>query len=239
MGYRPTGRVQSDYYVRARHYSSLASQWTTIDLLWPELEPHVYSGAGPATALDPMGLTATSTGCSCCCPTGIKIRNWKPLNRWRKHDVYGHSFDVHWGYSYHPVGPNKPSGHCSLQWWERTNMHRSPNELPDHWCDQYDYQHGSPLFKPWDHRERPRKGAPRHPPVLTDVPNLGLADYLRDPLVRRQLCFRIAIWKSPGCNCPRAAMKATAIQVLVGSYGAGKCRKFETPFDNIGYCRFP
>ena len=84
-GYRFSGLVQSDVYVRARHVTSNQGQWTTVDPLWPS-EPS-YGYLQPVTKLDPTGLSVTlgisylSGGfyeCACHIPTldCSKIAQW-------------------------------------------------------------------------------------------------------------------------------------------------------------------
>jgi RHS repeat-associated protein len=55
LGYRPTGRAQSDYYVRARHYGSAPGRWTTVDPLWPGEVPYTLVGNSPLSVVDPSG----------------------------------------------------------------------------------------------------------------------------------------------------------------------------------------
>jgi RHS repeat-associated protein len=55
LGYRETGRRQSDVYVRARHYGSAAGRWTTPDRLWPTRPAYGYGRQSPAVATDPTG----------------------------------------------------------------------------------------------------------------------------------------------------------------------------------------
>lgn len=56
LGYRETGRRQSDYYVRARHYGSMPGMWSTKDSLWSLAPAYAYVGGAPAVSTDPSGM---------------------------------------------------------------------------------------------------------------------------------------------------------------------------------------
>jgi RHS repeat-associated protein len=55
-GYRRTGRIHQDIYVRARHASTAEGRWTTVDPLWAEELAYVYVGGNTTTLDDPSGL---------------------------------------------------------------------------------------------------------------------------------------------------------------------------------------
>lgn len=59
-GYRGTGLTSSSHYVRARHYSKISGNWTTIDILWPEEMAYGYAGCNPLLLFDPTGEAACS-----------------------------------------------------------------------------------------------------------------------------------------------------------------------------------
>ncbi len=56
-GYRATTLPSAGHYVRMRHFSSTAAQWTSGDELWPREGPYLYSRCNPATLSDMSGLT--------------------------------------------------------------------------------------------------------------------------------------------------------------------------------------
>ena len=58
LGYRETGRRQSEAYVRARHYGTTAGVWTTTDPLWPLRAASSYVAGSPVALADPSGLGA-------------------------------------------------------------------------------------------------------------------------------------------------------------------------------------
>jgi RHS repeat-associated protein len=55
LGYRSTGMLRSEYYVRARHYGTQEGQWTTIDRHWPGEPSHIYVRCSPVRFTDPSG----------------------------------------------------------------------------------------------------------------------------------------------------------------------------------------
>jgi len=74
-GYRAAGLSYVTHYIRRRHFTSTASQWTTADLLWPAEVPYGYVDGRTITISDPNGLM----GAPCCTPNAIifnKIRTW-------------------------------------------------------------------------------------------------------------------------------------------------------------------
>ena len=54
-GYRATGQVQAEVYVRARHYGQLSGRWTSVDRLWPDQAPYAYSEGSPTMGVDSSG----------------------------------------------------------------------------------------------------------------------------------------------------------------------------------------
>jgi RHS repeat-associated protein len=56
QGYRKNDVSYSEFYVRARTYTSVAGCWTTADPLWPTERAYAYVSARPTKATDPSGL---------------------------------------------------------------------------------------------------------------------------------------------------------------------------------------
>ncbi len=54
-GYRGTGLSASSHYVRARHYSSIAAQWISIDRLWPYQRSYSYGDGRVTFSIDFFG----------------------------------------------------------------------------------------------------------------------------------------------------------------------------------------
>lgn len=71
LGYRPTGRTQSDYYVRARHLGAAAGRWTTVDRHWPWQPAYGYVRSAPSTFVDYTGAQPSRTGGAPSLPTTI------------------------------------------------------------------------------------------------------------------------------------------------------------------------
>jgi RHS repeat-associated protein len=59
IGYQPTGRERSEYYVRARHYGTEEGRWTTVDIL---LGQYTYASASVVGHVDPSGLIDYALG---------------------------------------------------------------------------------------------------------------------------------------------------------------------------------
>ena len=59
QGYRKTSRKFSDFYVRARHYSSAEGRWTTRDPIGEAGGINLYGfvGNNPVSYVDPLGLS--------------------------------------------------------------------------------------------------------------------------------------------------------------------------------------
>jgi RHS repeat-associated protein len=88
QGYRQTGRKFSDFYVRARHYSSEEGRWTTKDPIGlddGDVVLYVYVGGRPTLLLDPEGLRGCKTPEPCCTAEAIEKHFAKlpcPLGSW-------------------------------------------------------------------------------------------------------------------------------------------------------------
>ncbi len=68
-GYRATTLPSASHYVRRRHYSGTAAQWTTADPRWPGEPPTAYAQGRPASQADPSGTVCTPmpvTNQGCC-----------------------------------------------------------------------------------------------------------------------------------------------------------------------------
>ena len=63
-GYRYSGRAQSDFYVRSRHYGSTAGGWNSVDRMWPIEPPYTYALDNPTSAADPTGDAGYQSVCS-------------------------------------------------------------------------------------------------------------------------------------------------------------------------------
>jgi RHS repeat-associated protein len=55
-GYRETGLFHMSHYVRARHYSYVAGNWSTVDPLWPSESAYGYVNGRATTDMDPTGV---------------------------------------------------------------------------------------------------------------------------------------------------------------------------------------
>ena len=55
-GYRGTELSASSHYIRARHFSSLSCNWTSIDQFWPEEASYRYVDARATNVSDPSGM---------------------------------------------------------------------------------------------------------------------------------------------------------------------------------------
>src|SRR5580658_5815835 len=54
-GYRASGLANTTHYVRRRHYSDVAAQWTTTDPLWPRQGAYAYVRGRTVALRDPSG----------------------------------------------------------------------------------------------------------------------------------------------------------------------------------------
>lgn len=85
LGYRSINLKETSHYVRARHYSNVAGQWTSQDLIWPN--DYSYVNSRPTASTDPSGLTPNlsyllfpvpprTKTCSCPKPTSFAKILW-------------------------------------------------------------------------------------------------------------------------------------------------------------------
>jgi RHS repeat-associated protein len=85
-GYRETGLFHMSHYVRARHYSYLTGNWSTVDPLWPDESAYGYVLGSAPKFIDPTGLAIVPLLCAgACvgaggCGLGIYIacKDWSP-----------------------------------------------------------------------------------------------------------------------------------------------------------------
>jgi RHS repeat-associated protein len=54
-GYRETGTFFNSHYVRARHYSYITGNWSTVDPLWPDESAYGYVDGSTTSSVDPSG----------------------------------------------------------------------------------------------------------------------------------------------------------------------------------------
>jgi len=157
------------------------------------------------------GLMLQKAACPCCADS-ISISNISRIDTAAR---MGHNFDVNIGLSYPDSGP---SGSCTLEWWEKTNVPYHPKMPANTWTDMFALVPGSPTFTPW--RNRGTDCGSSAPVTITDVPSLG-----RSPgrTVTRTLEFRIVVNSMPPSSdsgCANASQQVTATQVLSMVNGA-------------------
>ena len=58
FGYRETGLFHMSHYVRARHYSYITGNWSTVDPLWPREASYGYVGGRVGCYIDRSGADA-------------------------------------------------------------------------------------------------------------------------------------------------------------------------------------
>jgi hypothetical protein len=64
-GYRPTGRLESTHYVRARHESATRGRWISVDHFWPDQPSFAYAMVNPLTRVDRLGLAPMACNFIC------------------------------------------------------------------------------------------------------------------------------------------------------------------------------
>jgi RHS repeat-associated protein len=105
-GYRETGLPHMSHYVRARHYSQVTGNWSTVDPLWPGESAYGYVGGRSTTGIDPTGRQSR-LGVD---PWNDYQESWR---RWWERMVpppppppskgcmdYNFSYDFWWGFKY-------------------------------------------------------------------------------------------------------------------------------------------
>ena len=63
-GYRETGLFHMSHYVRARHYSYVTGNWSTVDPLWPGESAYGYVKGRVSRGIDPSGLACATPDCN-------------------------------------------------------------------------------------------------------------------------------------------------------------------------------
>lgn len=157
------------------------------------------------------GLMLQKASCPCCTDS-ISISNISRIDTAAR---MGHNFDVNMALSYPASGP---SGSCTLEWWEKTNVPYHPGMSPNTWTNMFALVPGSPTFAPW--KNRGTDCATSAPVTITDVPSLGRS---AGRTVTRTLEFRIVINSMPPTSeagCANASQQVTATQVLSMVNGA-------------------
>jgi RHS repeat-associated protein len=136
-GYRSTTRGNSDYYVRARHFSSRAAAWTSLDPLWPRTEAYSYASLNPVRFVDPTGHLRWNSEC---CSKALDITIEKiVINQGPGVGVV--SFDVWIDYVIQPRGTRDGLGSSRANWFEKQNMgsYLKPPVPSDQWYNVNDY----------------------------------------------------------------------------------------------------
>jgi hypothetical protein len=179
-------------------------------------------GQPPAIAQSAAEATLQRAACPCCADS-IAIGN---ISRIDTSAQMGHSFDVNLGLGYPASGP---SGSCTLEWWEKTNVPAIPGHTPNTWTDMYALYPISPTFDPW--KNRSERCATSSPVTITDPPSLAKRP---GRTVNRTLEFRIVINSMPATSesgCAAATQQVTAKQELSMVNGAAdwSASSFTTP----------
>ncbi len=164
----------------------------------------------PAPEAGPATKNGSATGCACCV-SSVSIGNVTTIDN-ATH--MGHSFDAVIDMTYPVVLRSPGSGHCTLQWFERTNVPAFPGVQPNVWTDMFALMPTSPTFNPWHNRTETCGG--RWPVTITDPPSLGKRP---GRTVTRTLDFNIVV-SSSSSGCRNVSKNATATQVLAMVNGA-------------------
>jgi hypothetical protein len=156
------------------------------------------------------GMMLQRAACPCCADS-MSIGN---INRIDNATHMGHSFDTNMGLSYPASGP---SGSCTLEWWEKTNVPYTPGMSPNTWTNMYQLLGGA-SFERWNNRRE--ECATSSVVKDTDPPSLGKTP---GRTVTRTLDFRIVINSMPPTSdggCSAASQQITATQILAMVNGA-------------------
>lgn len=169
---------------------------------------------------------APAAGSCDCCVDSVTISNVAPIDN-ATH--MGHSFDVTIAMQYPASATASGQGHCTLQWFERTNVPYFPGMVAGAWNDMFALIPTSPTLAPWvDRRERCETSSAV---TITDTPALGKTP---GRTVTRTLEFNIVVSSSPVSSpngCSNVSQHATATQVLdmVGGASNWAASSFVTP----------
>jgi len=158
-----------------------------------------------------------------CCADSISIDS---ISRIDTPTRMGHNFNVNFGLTYPASGP---SGSCTLEWWEKTNVPYVAGMDPNKWTNMFALVPTSSTFAPWV--KRPETCGSSSPITITDIPSLGRT---AGRTVARTLEFRIVVNSGPprsDSGCPSASQQVTATQVLTMTGGAPdwSASSFTTP----------
>jgi hypothetical protein len=159
---------------------------------------------GHAAGAAPAGILQRAA-CPCCVDS-IAINS---IRRIDTASHMGHSFDVDIGLGFPASGP---TGSCTLEWWEKTNIPAIPGHAPNTWTDMFALLPTSPTFAPWNNRAESCGSSTGV--TITDPPSLGKR---AGRTVTRTLEFRIVVNSMPAnseSGCSEASRQVTATQVL-------------------------
>ena len=145
-GYRQTGRLHAETYVRNRHFGSNEGRWTTVDPLWPSQLRYVYGLSSPTTRVDRSGRSSVVTNC---CWTGaapqlanqyavtpttpskcMKKKNGDPVTGY-----VGNGFDVKLSLSPTKLD-NVSTSPPQVVWWECSNEQLTQGSQAGQWVDR-------------------------------------------------------------------------------------------------------
>ncbi|MGB8217852.1 MAG: DUF4157 domain-containing protein [Candidatus Methanoperedens sp.] len=171
----------------------------------PEISRHITPTLSP-------GLMLQRAPCPCCTDS-IAVSNITQIDNPAQ---MGHSFDVDIGLSYPASGP---SGRCTLEWWEKTNIPALPGHPPNTWTNLFPLFPTNIAFAQWNSRHE-ECGTTSAPITLHDPPALGKRP---GRTVTRTLEWRIVVNSMPPTSeagCTAASKQVTAKQVLSMVNGA-------------------
>ncbi len=107
LGYRQTNLTHAEQYVRARHYSSTETRWTSVDPLWPMQRRYNYAGGRATLLTDPSGLSPCKKGCHC------KPRSYSHINCSGHKFLGGFGESIDW--KYQQTIDETVNSHCDSQ----------------------------------------------------------------------------------------------------------------------------
>ncbi len=193
-GYRATGLVNSDFYVRRRHFSRNTAQWTTVDPVWPSEPPFNYAGSNTTTRVDPSGLWPSQ----CCGSKRTVSQNFHNSGgftagfAWGKTDIYS---TVYW--QVQSSSEDQGLGGVTIKWEEKMNTlpFKYPLGHENRWIDA---THIGPTSFPTlasDQATCLKNGCPKTPchGNSSDTDNPIYPYNSASPLVRC-LCFRLTVY---------------------------------------------
>ncbi|NBX95157.1 MAG: hypothetical protein EBQ88_00040 [Betaproteobacteria bacterium] len=131
-GYRETGLAQMSHYVRARHYSYITGNWSTVDPLWPSESAYGYVNGRATTDMDPTGNQAGNSAGDFAgsFPNGLRLprignvncaqcaydifKNWFPLPQHNCNSCYAHCMAC-------CVMTKQSNANCAQSWQDAQN----------------------------------------------------------------------------------------------------------------------